>query len=59
MGRSPKSTARSLTFFEKLTPLLHLECSNSTSDAIADLGEAQKIGQVFVGFQEYLYQPGA
>jgi type I restriction enzyme R subunit len=44
---------------EKLTPLLHLKYSNSTSDAIADLGEPEEIRKVFVGFQKYLYQPGA
>jgi type I restriction enzyme, R subunit len=44
---------------EKLTPLLHLKYFNSTSDAIADLGEPEEIRKVFVGFQKYLYQPGA
>jgi len=44
---------------EKLTPLLHLKYFNSTSDAIADLGEPDEIRKVFVGFQKYLYQPGA
>jgi len=43
---------------EKLTPLLHLKYFNSTSDAIADLGEPEEIRKVFVGFQKYLYQPG-
>ena len=44
---------------EKLTPLLHLKYFNSTSDAIADLGEPEEIRKVFVGFQKYLYQPTA
>ena len=44
---------------EKLTPLLHLKYSNSTSDAIADLGQPEEIRNVFVGFQKYLYQAGA
>ena len=44
---------------EKLTPLLHLKYFNSTSDAIADLGQPEEIREVFVGFQKYLYQPGA
>jgi type I restriction enzyme R subunit len=44
---------------EKLTPLLQLKYSNSTSDAIADLGQPEEIRKVFVGFQKYLYQPGA
>jgi type I restriction enzyme R subunit len=42
---------------EKLTPLLQLKYSNSTSDAIA--GQPEEIRKVFVGFQKYLYQPGA
>jgi type I restriction enzyme, R subunit len=41
---------------DKLTPLLRLKYSNSLSDAIADLGEAEAISNVFVGFQKYLYQ---
>ncbi len=44
---------------EKLTPLLRLKYSDSTSDAIADLGEPEEIRKVFVGFQKYLYQPVA
>jgi hypothetical protein len=41
---------------EKLTPLLRLKYHNSISDAVADLGPAEDIGQVFIGFQKYLYQ---
>jgi type I restriction enzyme R subunit len=41
---------------EKLTPLLRLRYQNSLSDALADLGPAEDIGQVFIGFQKYLYQ---
>jgi len=41
---------------EKLTPLLRLKYNNSISDALADLGPAEDIGQVFTGFQKYLYQ---
>ncbi len=41
---------------EKLTPLLRLRYNNSIADALADLGRAEEIGQVFVGFQRYLYQ---
>ena len=41
---------------EKLTPLLRLKYHNSISDALADLGPAEDIGQVFIGFQKYLYQ---
>lgn len=44
---------------EKLTPLLHLKYNNSISDAIADLGEPVAIGEVFSGFQKYLYQEAA
>jgi type I restriction enzyme R subunit len=42
---------------EKLTPLLRLKSHNSISDALADLGQAEEIGQVFARFQKYLYQP--
>jgi type I restriction enzyme R subunit len=44
---------------EKLTPLLRLKYHNSITDALADLGRAEEIGQVFAGFQKYLYQPPA
>ncbi|HXB62826.1 MAG TPA: DEAD/DEAH box helicase family protein [Acidobacteriaceae bacterium] len=44
---------------EKLTPLLRLKYHNSIADALADLGRAEEIGQVFVGFQKYLYQQQA
>jgi type I restriction enzyme R subunit len=40
----------------KLTPLLKLKYHNSISDAVADLGRPDEIGQVFAGFQQYLYQ---
>ena len=43
---------------EKLTPLLLLKY-HSIPDAIADLGEAGAISNVFVGFQKYLYEPPA
>lgn len=41
---------------EKLTPLLRLKYHDSIADAVADLGRAEEIGQVFAGFQKYLYQ---
>jgi type I restriction enzyme R subunit len=41
---------------EKLTPLLRLRYHNSISDAVADLGEPEQIGQVFTGFQRHLYE---
>jgi type I restriction enzyme R subunit len=41
---------------EKLTPLLRLKYNNSIADAVADLGKPEEIGQVFTGFQKYLYQ---
>jgi type I restriction enzyme R subunit len=41
---------------DKLTPLLRLKYNNSIADAVADLGHAEEIGQVFSGFQRYLYQ---
>jgi type I restriction enzyme R subunit len=44
---------------EKLTPLLRLKYHNSLADAVADLGDAGEISNVFSGFQKYLYQPNA
>ncbi|MGH7688843.1 MAG: EcoAI/FtnUII family type I restriction enzme subunit R, partial [Gemmatimonadaceae bacterium] len=44
---------------EKLTPLLRLRYNNSLSDAVADLGAPEEIGQVFAGFQKFLYEPRA
>jgi len=46
---------------DKLTPLLRLKYHNSLADAVADLGAPEIIGQVFAGFQKFLYQarPGA
>ena len=41
---------------EKLTPLLRLRCNNAIADAVDDLGSADQIRKVFVGFQRYLYQ---
>lgn len=41
---------------EKLAPMLRLKYHNSINDAIADLGAPEQIGQVFEGFQKYLYQ---
>lgn len=43
----------------KLTPLLKLKYHNSIADAVADLGKPEQIGQVFTGFQRYLYQKAA
>ena len=40
----------------KLTPLLKLKYHDSMADAVADLGKPEEIGQVFAGFQKYLYQ---
>lgn len=42
---------------EKLTPLLRLKYHDSLADAVADLGQPEEIGQVFSGFQKYLYEP--
>jgi len=44
---------------EKLTPLLRLRYHNSIADAVADLGAPELIGQVFAGFQRFLYEPRA
>ncbi len=43
----------------KLTPLLRLKYHDSIADAVADLGKPEEIGQVFSGFQKFLYQPHA
>ncbi len=40
----------------KLNPLLRLKYHDSIADAVADLGQPKEIGQVFSGFQKYLYQ---
>jgi type I restriction enzyme, R subunit len=42
---------------DKLSPLLKLKYHNAIADAVADLGKPVEIGEVFVGFQRYLYQP--
>lgn len=43
----------------KLTPLLRLKYHDSIADAVADLGPPEAIGQVFAGFQKYLYAAAA
>jgi EcoEI R protein C-terminal len=40
---------------EKLAPLLKLKYT-AIADAFADLGKPEEFGQVFAGFQKYLYQ---
>jgi len=40
---------------DNLPPLLRLKYHNSMSDAVADLGNPEQIGQAFSGFQQYLY----
>ena len=44
---------------EKLTLLLRLRYDNSLADAVAHLGAPEEIGQVFAGFQKFLYEPRA
>jgi len=39
-----------------LTPLLRLKYNDSIAYALADLGPAMEINNVFVGFQQYLYR---
>jgi len=39
----------------KLTPLLRLKYHDSLPDAVADLGPAKAINEVFNGFQKFLY----
>jgi type I restriction enzyme, R subunit len=41
---------------EKLIPLLRLKYHDSISDAVADLGKPEEIGEMFSGFQRFLYQ---
>ena len=41
---------------EKLPSLLRLRYNNSIADAVADLGQPEEIGNVFTGFQQYLYK---
>ncbi|NQU08516.1 MAG: hypothetical protein HQ583_08140 [Candidatus Abyssubacteria bacterium] len=44
---------------EKLPSLIDLKYHNSIADAVADLGPADEIRALFVGFQPYLYQAQA
>ena len=44
---------------DKLTPLLRLKYHDSLSDAVEDLGDPAEIGQVFCGFQRFLYEVNA
>jgi type I restriction enzyme R subunit len=41
---------------EKLTPLLKLKHHDAIEDAIAELGDPQKILGAFTSFQKFLYQ---
>ncbi|MFM7268020.1 MAG: EcoAI/FtnUII family type I restriction enzme subunit R [Cyanobium sp.] len=41
---------------DKLAPLLRLRYQNSIADAVADLGRPEDIGELFAGFQKYLYE---
>lgn len=38
-----------------VTALLRLKYHDSIADAVADLGRPDEIGNVFTGFQQYLY----
>jgi len=42
---------------DNLSPLLKLKYNNAIADAVPDLGDANEIRKLFVGFQKYLYQP--
>lgn len=44
---------------EKLALFLRLKYHDSIKDAVADLGKPEEIGNVFIGFQKYLYQQRA
>jgi len=56
-GDQPRRTKRGVQELaqEKLTPLLRLRYQNSIADAVADLGNPEEIGQLFSGFQRFLY----
>lgn len=43
----------------KLVPLLRLKYHDAIADAIADLGQPEQIGEVFAGFQKFLYTGAA
>jgi type I restriction enzyme, R subunit len=44
---------------DKLAPLLKLKYKNAMVDALVELGPADQVRQVFVGFQRHLYtRPG-
>jgi hypothetical protein len=56
-GRYPRGgSERDIFIVTNITNPDRLRYRNSISDAIADLGPAAQIGQVFSGFQRYLYQ---
>ena len=40
-------------------PIRGIKSVKSIADAVADLGKPEEIGQVFSGFQKYLYQQQA
>jgi hypothetical protein len=42
---------------DKLAPLLKLRYKNAIADALVDLGNAEQIRGLFIGFQRYLYEP--
>jgi type I restriction enzyme R subunit len=42
---------------DKLAPLLKLRYRNAIADATADLGNPEQIRGMFIGFQQYLYEP--
>ena len=42
---------------EKIASLLCIRYQNSIADAVADLGKPEEIGQLFAGFQRFLYEP--
>ena len=42
---------------KKLAPLPRIRFGNSIADAVADLGKPEQIGQLFAGFQRFLYEP--
>jgi len=55
MKRKRQRWSQNAIFLQRLNAFI----DDSIADAVADLGKPGEIGQVFFGFQKYLYQPRA
>ena len=42
-------------YYRGLSYLAITQYDNAIADAVADLGQPEQIGQIFAGFQKYLY----